>query len=63
MSEVLNFDFVYNKNEEVFKVKMECTNVGLTTSCKIKLYIYIYIGMEWCNSVQFFYHKTAHCTA
>ena len=46
MSEVWNFDFVYNKNEEVFKVKMECTNVGLTTSCKIKLlilYIYIYI--------------------
>ena len=67
MSEVLNFDFVYNKNEEVFKVKLECTNVGLTTSCKIKLlilYIYIYIevrnGAILCNFLTIKPHTALH---
>ena len=43
MSEVLNFDFVFNQNGEVFNVKLKRTNAGLTTSYKIKLLIlYIY---------------------
>ena len=42
MSEV----FIFNQNKEVFNVKLEHVNVGLTISYKIKLlvlYIYIYI--------------------
>ena len=41
MSEVLNFDCVFDQNEEVFNVKLEHTNARLTTSYKIKLLIYI----------------------
>ena len=60
------FDFVFNRNGEVFNVKLKHTNAGLTTSYKIKLlilYIYIYMGTEWCDFVQFSYRKIAHCTA
>ena len=41
VSEILNFDFVFDQNEEVFNMKLEHTNTGLTTSYKIKLLIYI----------------------
>ena len=67
MSEVLNFDCVFDQNKEVFNVKLEHTNARLTTSYKIKLliyilYIYIYIGTKWCDFVQFSYYKIAHHT-
>ena len=65
MIEILNFDFVFNQNEEVFNMKLECTNGRFTTSYKIKLlilYIYIYMSTEGCDFVQYSYHKTAHCT-
>ena len=68
MSEVLNFNFVLNQNEEVFNVKLERTNVGLTTSYKIKLlvlYIYIYIYeyevVRFC-AVFLSYNRTLYCT-
>ena len=62
MSEV----FIFNQNKEVFNVKLEHVNVGLTTSYKIKLlvlYIYIYMYTKWCDFVQFSYRKTEHRTA
>ena len=64
----MNEVFIFNQNKEVFNVKLEHVNVGLTISYKIKLlvlyiYIYIYMSMKWCDFVQFSYHKTAHSTA
>ena len=67
MSEVLNFDFVFNQNGEVFNMKLKRTNAGLTTSYKIKLlilYIYLWVrsGAILCNFLIIKLHIVPHNT-
>ena len=65
MSEVLNFDFVFNQNRVVFNMKLKRTNAGLTTSYKIKLlilYIWVRSGAILCNFLIIKLHIVPHNT-